>query len=57
MAAWNDHAVKVGFYLPSDLVERLKAVAADEDRPVSRIVRRLIEQYVDGKKRARKRTR
>jgi predicted transcriptional regulator len=56
VAAWKDRSVKVGFYLPTDLVARLKKVAEDEDRPVSRIVRRLIEDYVT-KKRVRRRSR
>jgi len=57
MAAWNDDAVKVGFYLPRALVEKLKAAAEAEDRPVSRIVRRLIEAYLNENKRGRKRPR
>ena len=34
------------FYLPRDLVKQLLKTAEAEDRPVSRIVRRALENYL-----------
>ncbi|MBV8172188.1 MAG: hypothetical protein JO219_09705 [Candidatus Eremiobacteraeota bacterium] len=39
--------VKVGFYLPRVLVDRLRAIARDEGAPASRIVSRLILEYIE----------
>lgn len=53
--AWKANAVKVGFYLPRELMERLRDVAWYERKPTSRIVRELIQGYVDARKRMPKR--
>lgn len=54
-AGWKANAVKVGFYLPRELMERLRDVAWYERKPTSRIVRQLIQAYVDARKRVPKR--
>ena len=55
--AWKTNDVKVGFYLPRELMERLRDVAWYERKPTSRIVRQLIQSYVDARKRTPKRPR
>lgn len=52
---WKDRIMKVGFYLPRDLAERLRDVAWFERTPASQIVRRLLQEYVDSRKRMPKR--
>jgi hypothetical protein len=47
--------MKFGFYLPVDLMDRLRDVAWFERKSASGIVRRLIESYVDERKRIPKR--
>jgi metal-responsive CopG/Arc/MetJ family transcriptional regulator len=47
--------MKVGFYLPRELADRLRDVAWYERTPASQIVRRLLQQYVDERKRIPKR--
>jgi predicted DNA-binding protein len=37
--------------VPDDLHAKLKAKAKAEDRPVAKIVRELINEYLDGKRR------
>jgi hypothetical protein len=55
LAGWKASAMKVGFYLPLELMERLRDVAWYERKPTSRIVRQLIQGYVDARKRIPKR--
>ena len=52
---WKDRIMKVGFYLPRELADRLRDVAWYERTPASQIVRRLLQQYVDERKRIPKR--
>ena len=47
--------MKVGFYLPPDLVDRFRDIAWYERKPASQIVKRLMQQYVDERKRIPKR--
>ena len=39
--------VKVGFYLPRVLIDQLRAIAREERAPASRIVSRLILEYIE----------
>ena len=41
----NMGAVRINITLPEGTYEKLKKIAKDEDRPVSNVIKRAIEQY------------
>ena len=53
---WKQHAVKTSFYLPRQLMDRFRDIAWYKRKPGSRIVRKLIEDYVNANKRVPKRS-
>ena len=54
-STWKERNMKVGFYLPRELADRIRDVAWYERTPASQIVRRLLQEYVDERKRIPKR--
>jgi hypothetical protein len=40
---------KIQILFPNPLIRRVKAVAAEEDRPVSEVIRRAVEKFLEMK--------